>query len=142
MRASEIFLRIGSVLAAWMMIYAYFIWLAVVGRVSCGSNGDEVFRLLLGVAPLAVGASFVLGAARPFPDIHKMLRWLSIPCLALLYLTLPVIYEVFAQVNMNKEPVCATVAPSAWHAWWAPIQFLVTSLCVFQLMRNWRTATE
>ncbi len=51
MRFAEVFLRLGSALVAWMMMYAYFLWLAAVYVVACGADGDEMHRLLLGLAP-------------------------------------------------------------------------------------------
>ena len=54
MRFSEVFLRLGVSLVSWIVLYAYLLWLAVAGKVGCGPDGDEVFRLLLGLAPLGL----------------------------------------------------------------------------------------
>lgn len=142
MRLSEVLLRIGSCLAAWMIIYAYFIWLAVVNRVDCSVDGDEIFRVLLGMAPIAAGASFLLRGARPFPDIHQMLRWLGIPVLLLLLLTLPIIWQVFTQVNLNDGAICLGGTQAGWHSYWAPLQAIATGVCVYAVLRTWRSATS
>ena len=60
MRLSEVFLRLASALVAWMVIYAYVIWLAALHAIGCGPDGDEIFRLLLGMAPLALGGGMML----------------------------------------------------------------------------------
>jgi len=141
MRLSEVFLRIGSTLAAWMVIYAYFIWLAVVQRVECGVDGDEIYRLMLGMAPFAVGASFLLGASRPFPDIHRMLRWLGLPIAGLLLLAAPVIWQTLVVVNLEGGAICDGVPKSGWQHYWAPVQLIATGLCIWKLLTVWRPAT-
>jgi len=141
MRLSEVFLRIGSTLVAWMVIYAFFLWLAVVQRVECGADGDEIYRLLLGMAPFAVGASFFLGAARPFADIHSMLRWLGLPIAGILFLAAPVIWETFATVNLAGAAICDGVPESGWQTFWAPVQFIAAAFCIWKILTLWRTAT-
>jgi len=141
MRLSEVFLRIGSTLAAWMVIYAYFIWLAVVPRVDCNVNGDEIYRLLLGMTPFAVGASFLLGASRPFADIHRMLRWLGLPIAGFLLLAAPVIWQTFVAVNLEGGAMCSDGLKSAWQLYWAPVQFLVACTCIWNILTVWRSAT-
>lgn len=141
MRLSEVFLRIGSTLAAWMVIYAYFIWLAVVPRVECGVDGDEIYRLLMGMAPFAVGASFLLGASRPFADIHSMLRWLGLPIAGFLLLAAPVIWQTFLTVNLGGGAICDGVLESGWQSYWAPVQFIAVCLCIWKLLTAWRAAT-
>ncbi len=141
MRLSEVFLRIGSSFTAWMVIYAYFIWLAVVQRVDCGVDGEEIFRLLMGMAPVAAGASFALGLTRPFAEIHRILRWLGIPLIALLILTVPVIWQVFNAVNIDNAAICTGNLKANWQPLWAPLQMAVTALCIWKLLRTWRTAT-
>ncbi len=138
MRMSEVFLRIGCSFTAWMVIYAYFIWLAVVERAGCSADGDEIFRLLLGMAPLAAGAAFLIRSTRPFPDIHRILRWLGVPLLGLLILTVPVIWEVLNQVNINAGAICNSNVRANWHAFWAPVQFAATGICVTMIWRGFR----
>lgn len=142
MRLSEVLLRIGSTLVAWMVIYAFFLWLAVVQRVECGADGDEIYRLLLGMAPLAVGASFLLGASRPFADIHSMLRWLGLPVAGLLFLAAPVIWETFANVNLAGGTICDGVPKSGWQSIWAPVQFSAVAFCIWKILTVWRSATK
>lgn len=141
MRLSEVFLRIGSNFTAWMVIYAYFIWLAVVRRAGCGADGDEIFRLLLGMAPLAAGAAFLLRSTRPFPDIHNILRWLGIPIFGLLFLTVPVIWQVFVEVNIGNGAICGAEIRAGWHWIWAPLQMIATTVCIAMVLLTWRPGT-
>jgi len=136
---SEVFLRIGCSFTAWMVIYAYFIWLAVVERAGCTADGDEIFRLLLGMAPLAAGAAFLLRTTRPFPDIHRMLRWLGIPLIGLLFLTIPVIWDVLNLVNVNGGTICDFEVRASWHAFWAPVQLAATGICIAMVWRAFRS---
>ena len=142
MRFSEVFLRIGSSLAGWMIVYAYFIWLAVVRRAGCGADGDEIFRLLLGMAPIAAGASFLLRSTRPFPDIHRLLRWFGMPLLAMLLLTVPVMWNVFANVNLAGNSICADSQVSGWQQIWAPVQMIATAICIWMFVTVWREKPE
>jgi ABC-type molybdate transport system permease subunit len=80
MRPSEVFLRLGVALVAWMMLYAHVVWLAALHAMGCGPDGDELHRLLLGLAPLTCGFALLLHMTRPFADIHRILRWLGAPC--------------------------------------------------------------
>ncbi len=142
MRLSEVFLRIGSTLVAWMVIYAYFLWLAVVQRVDCGADGEELYRLLLGMAPLAAGASLLLGSARPFADIHSMLRWLGLPIAGILFLAAPVIWETFVTVNLAGGAICDGVPIFGWQLYWAPVQVIAATVCIWKMLTLWRTATN
>lgn len=140
MRLAEVLLRIGSTLAAWMVIYAYFIWLAVAERVECSTDGNELYLLLLGMAPLAVGASFLLNASRPFPDIHRMLRWLGLPIAAIMFLALPAIWQVLVAVNIEGGTICSDGPKPGWQLYWAPVQFVAAGLCAWKILAVWRSA--
>ena len=40
MRFSEVFLRLGSTLVAWMVLFTHVIWLGALGGMGCGPDGD------------------------------------------------------------------------------------------------------
>lgn len=141
MRLSEVLLRIGSSFVAWMIIYAYFIWLAVIERAGCGENGDEIFKLLLGTAPFAAGAAFLLRSTRPFPDIHNIIKWFSVPAAALLLLAIPVVWRIFGTVNLGDAGICADLPSAAWHRYWAPLQMVAIAICIWKIFTVWRKAT-
>ena len=48
MRFAEVFLRLDSALVAWMVLYARFLWLAVLFRLGCGPDGAETHKVLPG----------------------------------------------------------------------------------------------
>lgn len=138
MRFAEVFLRLGSALVAWMMLYAYFLWLAAVYAMGCGPDGDEMHRLLLGMAPFICGFAFVLGATRPLEEVHSMLRWLALPLLLLLPFIARSIWQVIQSVNVENIAICADATPTAWQLLWAPIHVVTLGVVSYMLIRVWR----
>lgn len=141
MRFAEVLLRLGSVLVAWMILFAYFVWIAVVEKAGCGANGADIYRLLLGMAPIAVAASFLLRLTRRFVEIHRILRWLGLPLIAMLVLVLPAIWQVFSDVNLGGGTVCPAMERSLWQIAWAPGQIVAVGICTWMMIAVWRTAT-
>ncbi len=139
MRFAEVFLRLGSALVAWMMIYAHFLWLAVLFRLSCGPDGDEMHMLLLGLAPITIGASFVLRATRPFREIHSMLRWLGVPLLLLTPFIVRSIWQAVDTVVINESSFCANQPPFIWEIVWAPAQIITVSVVLWLVVRVWQS---
>ncbi len=83
MRFAEVFLRLGTSLVAWMMLYAYIVWLAALNSLGCGPDGDEMHRLLLGMVPVACGFAFLIGAtepARKLSDVFNAVQAGNISC--------------------------------------------------------------
>ena len=142
MRFAEVFLRLGSALVAWMMMYAYFLWLAAVYVIACGPDGDEMHRLLLGLAPFVCGFAFALQVTRPFTETHSMLRWLGVPLYLLLPFALRSIWKVFQTVNLNAAAICADQAPPTWQLLWAPLQIITLSLALYMIVRVWRSVAQ
>ena len=139
MRFAEVFLRMGSSLVAWMMLYAYVVWLAALHAIGCGPDGDELHRLLLGLALLAVGFSFVLRVTDPFAEIQNILRWLGAPLLLLLPFALRSIWSIFNTVNLGSSAICANEPPAGWQLLWAPLQVLALLIVAYGLIRVWRS---
>lgn len=142
MRFAEVFLRLGSALVAWMVIYAHMLWLAVLFRLACGPDGDEMHRLLLGLAPFAIGASFALRATRTLEEIHSMLRWLAVPLLFLLPFVGRSIWQAVDATVTNEAAFCADVPPSTWQVIWAPIQIFTVALILYGSYRVWRSVAN
>ena len=142
MRFAEVFLRLGSALVAWMVIYAHILLLAVLFRLACGPDGDEMHRLLLGLAPVAIGASFALRATRPIAEIHSMLRWLAVPLLLLLPFVGRSIWQAVEATINNEAAFCADVPPSAWQIVWAPAQIVTVALILYGAYRVWRSVAS
>ena len=142
MRFAEVFLRLGSALVAWMMMYAYFLWLSAVYVIACGPDGDEMHRLLLGLVPFVCGFAFALQVTRPFAEIHSMLRWLGVPLFLLLPFALRSVWNVFQTVNLNSVAMCTDQAPPAWQLLWAPLQTITLSLATYMIVRVWRSVAQ
>ena len=142
MRFAEVFLRLGSALVAWMVIYAHVLWLAVLFRLACGPDGDEMHKLLLGLAPITIGMAFVLQATRPFSEIHRMLRWLGVPLALLSPFVARSIWQATDAVIINESAFCANVPPSAWQIAWAPVQIVTMAIVLLMVLRMWRHAAS
>jgi len=142
MRFAEVFLRLGCALVAWMMLYTHVLWLAALYAIGCGPDGDEMHRLLLGLAPFTWGFAFLLGVTRPFAEIHSMLRWLGIPLLLLLPFTLRSIWSIFQTVNLNAAAICSHETPSTWQLLWAPLQLLTLLLVAYMVIKVWRSVAR
>jgi hypothetical protein len=134
MRFAEVFLRLGSALVGWMVLYAYALWLAVMHIIGCGPDGDEMLRLLLGMAPFAVTAAAALRTTRPFPEIHRMLRWLGVPLVLLLLLSLRSIWGIFSRVHLNALAICSSGEAAAWELAWVPVQALALATIAYLVL--------
>ena len=142
MRFAEVFLRLGSALVAWMMLFTYFVWMAVLYISGCGPDGDEMYRLLLAMAPFTCGFAFVLGATRPFPEIQNMLRWLAVPLGLLLPFVARSIWQVIQTVNVARQAFCTDTAPAAWQLLWAPAHIVTLAVVSYGVYRVWRASHE
>jgi hypothetical protein len=136
---AEVFLRLGCVLVAWMMLYAHILWLAALYAMGCGPDGDELHRVLLGLAPVTVAFAYLLRVTRPFAEIHSMLRWLAIPLLLLLPFVGRSLWQVFRTVNLEGSALCANGAPQTWQILWTPIQLLTLLLVAYMVLNVWRS---
>ncbi|MFK7888268.1 MAG: hypothetical protein AB8G16_15510 [Gammaproteobacteria bacterium] len=139
MRFSEVFLRLGSALVAWLLLLTYFIWLGVVGSVGCGPDGDELHRLVLGLAPVAFGSAFLLRSTRPLDEVHGILRW----GIALLALLLPsallAVWSVFRTVWLDQQNICGSGTALTWEQAWPVVHVVTLAVIVFLAVKNWRT---
>jgi len=140
MRFAEVFLRLGSSLVAWMVLYAHFLWLAAVHAMGCSSDGDEIHRLLLGIAPITCGFAFALQLTRPFADIHRILRWLGVPLIVILPFALRSIWEIFARVNLASLAICGNAAASGWQLLWPTMQLITVLLASYMIFGVWKSA--
>ena len=138
MRFAEVFLRLGSSLVGWMMIYAYLVWMAALHAMSCGPEGDEMHRVLLGLAPLTVAMGLLLRMTRPFADIHRLLSRLGIPLVLLLPFAVRNIWNVFARTNIEGLAICSENVPATVHQIWAPVQLLAIIVLAVLVIGVWR----
>ena len=140
MSVPEVLLRLGCVLVAWMVVYTHCIWLATLGRIGCGPDGDEMWRLLLGFAPITIGFTLLLSAMRRLPEIARILRWAALPLLVLVPVAALPVISAFKSTTFGGMPICHNIA--AWHAWWAPGQFITLVIISVAAIRAWRTAND
>ena len=140
MRFAEVFLRLGSSLVGWMLVYTYMVWLAALNVMGCGPDGDGMHRLLFGIAPFAVLMTLLLRLTGPFPDIQRMLSWLGLPILLLLPFVLRNIWAVFERTNLGGLAICSDAATSSPQVYWAPMQFIAAASIAALVAWEWRTA--
>lgn len=138
MKFAEVFLRMGTALVAWMMLFTHFVWLAVLYVTDCGADGDEMYRLLIGLAPFTIGFAVALRVTRSFAEIHSMLRWLTVPLAFLALLCLRTIWSVFETVNRQGVALCEPGEPAGWLMFWAPVQLLTVIVVLLLAFRTWR----
>lgn len=139
MRFSEVFLRLGTGLVAWLLLLTYFIWLGVVANVGCGPDGDELHRLVLGLAPVAFASAFLLRSTRALDDVHGILRWGAVLLALLLPSALLAVWSVFRTVWLAKQNICGPGVAMTWEQAW-PVVHIVTLVTVaFLVVKNWRT---
>ena len=142
MRFAEVFLRLGTGLVAWMILYAHVLWLAALYAMGCGPDGDEMHRLLLGLVPFTCGASFLLRATRPFNEIHSMLRWLGVPLLLLLPFAVRSIWHTFRGVHLDATAICASGSPTTWQLLWSPLQAATLLVAGFMIVGVWQSVAR
>ena len=142
MRFAEVFLRLGCALVAWMMVFAYVVWLAALHAMACGPDGDEIHRLLLGMAPAAALMALLLRVTHPFEDIHRMLSWLAVPLALLLLFGVNNVWQVFEKSNLNNEAICSAAEATTWQQIWAPAQFLALLVISVVVIALWRSARQ
>ena len=143
MRFAEVFLRLGSALVVWMILYAYILWLAALNSLGCGADGDEMHRLLLGMAPAACCFTFLLRVTERMPEVHSIIRWLGAPLLLLAPIVLTSIWKVFSRANVESLSICSNNTVALWERVWAPVQLLSFVLIAYLLIRVLRmTSTE
>ncbi len=131
-------LRLGTALVAWMVVYTHLIWLATLRIIDCGSDGDELWRLLLGFAPIAVGMSLLLTNTRALPTIHVIVRWFALPLLLFVPLAAIPVWNAFTLTTLGGESICRVIPAPWWHGLWAPVQALTLMWIVWATWRAWR----
>ncbi|MEM6638320.1 MAG: hypothetical protein AAF610_00320 [Pseudomonadota bacterium] len=135
MRLSEVLLRLGTSLVAWILLLTYLIWLGVVGRIGCGPDGDELHKLVLGLAPFAVGSAFALRATQPLDEVHRILRWIAVFLVILTPSALHAIWTVFGTVWLSGDRICAEGSVTSWENAW-PIVHGMAIVAIAVLIRS------
>lgn len=140
MRYSEVFLRLGCALVAWMVLYAHFVWLTALGVTGCSAEGEQLHRMLLALVPVAIGCAILLGATRPLDDVHRILRWLGLPLAALMLAGAYRVFAISRSVYATGLGICSSGEAAAWHVIWGPAQLLVIIVGALMIVRVWMQA--
>jgi hypothetical protein len=123
-----------------MVLYAHFIWLAALGGIGCGPDGDELHRVLLALAPAAIGCALLLRVTRPLEEIHRILRWLGVPLAALMLAGGYQAFTISRSMYATGLGICSTDEAGAWHLLWGPAQLLAIVIAAVMIVRVWRHA--
>lgn len=119
-----------------MVVYAHCIWLGTLRVIGCGPDGDELWRLLLGFVPFAVGFAFLLTAIRRLLDVARILRWLAIPLLALIPLAAIPVVSALLTTTLGSQPICGDEL-AWWHTSWAPVQIVALAIIAWRAYLAW-----
>lgn len=134
-RFADVFLRLGSALVGWMVLYAYVLWLAALNALGCGPDADEMHRLLFGMAPVACCFAILLRVTRPLSEVHSILRWLGVPLLLSSPFVFVSIWKTFYRANLESLAICSNSAAALWERAWAPTQLLMFLIIAYLLIR-------
>jgi hypothetical protein len=135
---AELFLRLGTALVAWMVLIAYFLWLAAVRVSGCSPDGDALWRLLLVFAPLASLAAPLVGSTRPLDDVHRILRRGWVVLALLVPLALASVWATLQRATLSGLEICGGGEAPAWQVWWAPVQLAAMAVIGVLVRRAWR----
>ena len=125
-----------------MLLYAHFVWLAAIRHIDCGADSVEMYRLLLIMMPLTLGAAFLIRMTRPFPEVHGVLRWLALPLAGLILLGAYSVWLSARDVYFLRLAPCYSGDLQAWHYAWAPAQTAIILITVFATARVWRSISD
>ncbi|MEM7249946.1 MAG: hypothetical protein AAF493_00890 [Pseudomonadota bacterium] len=137
---AELFLRLGSALVAWVVVFAHLVWLAALEQVSCGPDAVRPWMVLLGFSPITVLFACLLPVGATVPGVARLLRLPAVLLLVLVPLALRHIHTVFERTWSEQGSICTELAPSGFESWWSPAQLLVTIVIVVMAIVLWRRA--
>ncbi|MDX1481073.1 MAG: hypothetical protein R3315_05315 [Woeseiaceae bacterium] len=126
---------------AWMVVTAYMLWLAVAPKVGCDGESAELLRLLLFAAPSAAGIAFLTSATRPMPEVHRILRWITVLPAILLPFALTAVWDVAQIVYFDALPACRPIEAGTAMQVWPAVQVLALIVCSFAFVRAWRAGS-
>jgi len=128
-------LRLGCNLVGWLIIYSYFIWLGVIPQVGCGTEGTELYRLVLASCPVAIAASMLLGLAHRLTAVIVYLKWLALPLIVLLPLAIGPIAKAVETATLGGLDFCGPLAAADWQRAWAPVQVATVTIIIIVVAR-------
>ena len=138
MRLIEVLLRLGVSLVGWMIIYTHCVWTGTLTATGCGADGDALWRLLLGFAPITIGFCLLLNVSAKLHSVHPTLRWLAAPLVFFIPAALWAIWPTFVGATLEGQSICPGDPVMAWHFWWAPAQLAVFGIILWSVWRVWQ----
>ncbi len=143
MSFAEVIVRLAAALVGWMAVYAYVLWLATLPMVSCTTDGNTLWAVLLGFGCMAAPLAWLLKLTQPLGEAHSMLKHAVWPLVVLTPFALVPVWSAWTGSTLGEAPLCPSTAVDPWHAWWAPVQTVLLVCVGWQLFRTVRpTAAE
>ncbi len=126
MSFSEIILRVGCSLVAWLFAVGHGLLLLTIPRMPCGDGEGDPFLTLGILAGITLGFSALLPVAMKVPGVASSLRWLFVPLLLLAPFAAFQVVPYLMSSTFGAAPLCEAAAfASGWESFWAPLQLAV-----------------
>ena len=143
MTFAEVFLRLGSALVAWVVVFAHCIWLAALHEVSCGAAGPQPWGVLLGFSLITLIGALALPLGATVPGVAGILKYPAVPLVLLVPLSARHAYSVLERVNFSAGTICndptsQALEPRWWEAWFGPTQLILLAIIVVMAIVQWR----
>jgi len=123
MSFSEIILRVGCTLVAWLFAVGHGVLLLTISRMPCGDGQNDPFLTLMILGGIALGLSALLPVAKKVPGVAETLRWLFVPLLVLVPFAVAQVVPYLMSSTFEAAPLCeATTMARGWERLWAPLQ--------------------
>ena len=129
MSFSEIVLRLGCTLVAWLVGLTHGLMLANIRVMPCASGSTDPFLTTLGFGLVSAAFLFLLPVGRKVPGVSRPLQWLLLPLFVLAPFAAREVVPLFVSSTLGSEPLCAASASETlggqavgWERIWAPLQ--------------------
>ena len=142
MSFSELFLRLGCSLTAWIVVFAHCVWLAALQQVDCTTTGTQPWVALLGFSVITIGLAALLPVGATVPGVAGMLRLPGVLLLLLIPFAFRHVAFVFERATLNNRGICVDGIAAGWERWWAPVQTVVLVVIVVSAIVLWRRTSK
>ena len=146
MAFANVFLRLGCTLVAFMVLFGHLLWLSILPRIDCATDGHALWYALFWMSiPTLIFASLLL-ASRPLTAVTSGLKWLGLPVIFILPFALLGVWPTLQSVTFGGAPICPDTSnfnsSMLWQTLWGPLQLVVIIAIGTQAIRYWRMATS
>jgi hypothetical protein len=142
---AEVFLRLGCTLVAFMVLIGHLLWLSILPRIDCSTDGASLWFALFGLAPLTFVLALLLLTSRPLTSVVSMLKWGCLPVGLLVPMALLGTLPTFSATTLGGAPICPDISAQALPVWqqvWGPVQLGLIALIAIQTLRYWMMANQ